>query len=225
MSTRFSNLTSQRAKQKLVHLLFSHQYTGKGYNHHRKLDGAAYTFSKIRNAYLQRLQEIHPDKHYKNNVIVTERPENNMRLDGKSPFDLNGRFVELQDAWDQYETIVRTMKKGGNAIDVEANFTMFGVGCSFADSPQERERRNEITEQACRGWFSAGAVCDINDLESNRKQATTVSLCDDDMFVSILHETTSVDGELLQRNDSMKQRKKRHSLIDDMVRSKSVFTL
>ena len=35
---------------------------------------------------------------------------------------------------------------------------MFGVGCSFDDSPEERDLRNDIMDQACRGWFSSGAI-------------------------------------------------------------------
>jgi len=35
---------------------------------------------------------------------------------------------------------------------------MFGVGCSFDDSPTERDLRNDIMDQACRGWFSSGSI-------------------------------------------------------------------
>jgi hypothetical protein len=44
---------------------------------------------------------------------------------------------------------------GGEGHD---NFTMFGVGCSFADSPEESARRAEIMDQACRGWFPSGSI-------------------------------------------------------------------
>jgi hypothetical protein len=39
-----------------------------------------------------------------------------------------------------------------------AYFTMFGVGCSFADSPEESARRAAIMDQACRGWFPFGSI-------------------------------------------------------------------
>ena len=61
----------------------------------------------------------------------------------------------LQDAWMDYETLAKVMKKVDNK-GADASFTLFGVGCSFSDNDQERERRNEIMDQAGRGWFSAG---------------------------------------------------------------------
>ena len=61
---------------------------------------------------------------------------------------------------------------------------MFGVGCSFADSAQERDYRNEIMDQACRGWFSSGALQSTSSINPKRNRAKKViPLCDDDLFV------------------------------------------
>merc|ERR1719491_309440 len=68
----------------------------------------------------------------------------------------NQPFVELVNAWEAYEKIAKPIRKNKNAE--EANFTMFGVGCSFADSPSERDYRTKIMDQACRGWFSSGSL-------------------------------------------------------------------
>jgi hypothetical protein len=96
------------------------------------------------------------------------------------------KFVELQSAWEEYHASVREVRRerhrnnndrrsrmsGDNNeknddrafdddsfIDIEdANFTMFGVGCSFADTPDERDRRDKIMEQASRGWFPSASL-------------------------------------------------------------------
>jgi hypothetical protein len=70
----------------------------------------------------------------------------------------------------------------------EANFTMFGVGCSFSDSPEERALRSEITDKACRGWFSSGEIAHTSSDTTAATQGiaeTTVSLVDDDLFMCI----------------------------------------
>lgn len=74
--------------------------------------------------------------------------------------------------------------KGGEKE--EANFTMFGVGCSFSDSPEEQQRRAEITDQACRGWFSGGQIAEVSTITNKVRDVSnsTVSLVDDDWFIS-----------------------------------------
>lgn len=76
------------------------------------------------------------------------------------------------------------------------------MGCSFADSPSEREHRNEIMEQACRGWFSSGDLAtgmlesnashstSLNDvnlrLDSSRKREVEIRIVEDHLFI---HQT------------------------------------
>ena len=63
MSTRAASVaTSQTAKRTLVNLLFQSKYTRKGPDAHRKLDVASYSYVELRDAYLKRIQLIHPDK-------------------------------------------------------------------------------------------------------------------------------------------------------------------
>jgi len=47
---------------------------------------------------------------------------------------------------------------------------VFGVGCSFADTPEERIRRNEIMDQACRGWFTDGYLQEPIVMEQNEER-------------------------------------------------------
>ena len=74
MSTRAASVaTSQTAKRTLVNLLFQSKYTRKGPDAHRKLDVASYSYVELRDAYLKRIQLIHPDKfeQYKNTKHIT----------------------------------------------------------------------------------------------------------------------------------------------------------
>ena len=127
--------TSRRAKQELVRLLFGKQYAKKGPDAHRKLDHSIYSYKDLRKAYLGRLQEIHPDKN-KSKELKSHHIEDSKRS-----------FNELQEAWDNYENLAKMMRKATNGDEADANFTLFGVGCSFSDSPAERALRDEIMEQ------------------------------------------------------------------------------
>ena len=93
-----------------------------------------------------------------------------------------------------YENLTKNTMKVSNGEGTAANFTQFGVGCSFSDNEEERALRNEITDQACRGWFSSGLVSSgvspaENASVSQSQSAETVSssnqksLIDDTMFV------------------------------------------
>lgn len=183
MSTRAAAAaTSRRAKQELVRLLFRPQYAGKGPEAHRKLDSSGYSYSDLRKAYLERIHSIHPDK-FAHHETKVENDTQNVKD------DLHSRFVELQDAWDRYEMVAKMMNvtKGDKH---EGSFTMFGVGCSFADSPEERALRSEITDQACRGWFSSGEIAHTSAYTTTRDNVNAriadkaVSLVDDDLFIS-----------------------------------------
>lgn len=119
---------ARRAKQELERLLFPS----------RPL--ALNTYRALKKAYLARLHDLHPDK--------AEDAETGKR-----------QFVELQTAWMVYERMSRTYRQASADRDgAEGDFTMFGVGCSFADNDQERKLRTEIMDQACRGWFSSGLL-------------------------------------------------------------------
>jgi len=208
MSTRASAaVSSRRAKQELVRLLFGAKYSRRGPEAHRKLDPARYSFTDLRKAYLERLQTIHPDKlrHAAispadavdvNPATAAKKSNNNdekRQQSPSAPLPLHGQFVELQEAWDRYEEVAKMIARVGRPED--ANFTLFGVGCSFSDSPQERAMRDEIMDQASRGWFSAGGIAETSSntedvLNSNKD----VPLCDDDLFVTIQdedHQTSS----------------------------------
>jgi hypothetical protein len=208
MSTRAAAAAnSSRAKRELVRLLFSSQYARRGGPEaHRKLDPHGYSFSDLKKAYLERLQAIHPDKH-KAGVD-----------DKKDSDELHSRFVELQTAWNNYEQVAKTMHKVGQGKD--ANFTMFGVGCSFSDSPEERALRHEITEQACRGWFSAGQIAETSTFEQQEQtqsQLSTppISLVDhDDLFVEDTScRTKNVAEESADNDTQAKDAKPKPSLV------------
>ena len=175
---------------------------------HKKM----HTYTQLRMAYLRQVHEMHPDKN---------RHKEQSAADSTNLFkeDVHIKFIELKNAWEEYHQSVRIVQKHTDGttssknkqaadddyLEEEDDFTMFGVGCSFADSPEERDLRNEIMEQACRGWFSSGSISIAEiDEQSKSKESTenvsflqdsagttkqtsiaqsTIKLSDDDMFV------------------------------------------
>lgn len=125
-----------------------------------------FSYSQLRAVYLQKVHDMHPDK-VAHKINVNDNNNNQQSKEMEKSAHLE--FIELKNAWEEYHASARIVQSSRRAdrADVvvwdeeeeeEDNFTMFGVGCSFADSPEERDRRNEIMEQACRGWFSSGSL-------------------------------------------------------------------
>lgn len=205
-----SAASSHRAKQELVRLLFGPKYYRQGRDAHRMLDHSIYSHSQLKSAYLERLQELHPDKRR------NESPQNDNYPNEDSA---RQEFISLQEAWDRYEEFAKALAKANNGSR-EANFTLFGVGCSFSDSAEERDMRSEITDQACRGWFSAGELGMGDDESSERKKRTASrsSLLDDDMFVGteeeVEHHSSSSSTKPIATTASTSNRK---SLFDRMM--------
>lgn len=199
-STRAASAASSRlAKQKLVQSLFAgSKYSGKGREAHKRLDHASYSFEELRAAFLKRVHEIHPDKR-------------------RSTTETKGHseFVELQSAWAKYEKLAKMMIKVGSGSS-DADFTLFGVGCSFSDSPEEQQKRSEIMDEACRGWFAAGAISETaapaatdNGPSDGRWKATPI--VDDNLFVPI--SDLSEPNEKNQ-NDGPSAKPRRKALVD-----------
>ena len=179
-----SAAASRRAIQELERLLFLEPRNSlrgsTGWQ--RKLDSQSmYSYTDLRKAYLKRLQEIHPDKHKSRNLSSDHLQS------------VKQSFNELQAAWDKYESLARNMNKVDKGDKADANFTMFGVGCSFSDNEEERARRSEITDQACRGWFPSAALPADNDQQLPSQKDVTLNskkipLVDENMFVSVQGE-------------------------------------
>jgi DnaJ-class molecular chaperone len=193
-SRAFRAASSQKLKREVVRLIFGPKYARQGPDGHRKLDPSIYSFADLKKAYLGRVQEIHPDK------IEKESPEADA---------LKRSFQELQDAWKKYEELAKLMTAPGNG-DAEANFTMFGVGCSFSDTEEERILRDEFTEQACRGWLSSALLGESS--ERNRESQVPswrikqVSLLDEALFTDM----TKVEDETkCEEENPVKQKGKR----------------
>jgi hypothetical protein len=173
-STRAASAaSSRRAKQRLVQFLFGPKYSGKGREAHKKLDHASYSFEELRAAFLERVHEIHPDKRRNNNTDTSSHHE----------------FVELQSAWAEYEKLAKMMTKVGSGSS-DANFTLFGVGCSFSDSPSEQRQRQKIMDEAGRGWFTSGIITETATTSSeggsiSRGSMIETPIVDDDLFVSV----------------------------------------
>ena len=259
--------TSQRAKHKLVNLLYKSRLSGKGTDAHRGLDAASYTYTDLRNEYLKRVQLIHPDKVKKDGGVgiargieglgensitsladttaesATQTPpikkswyddtENweqvisssstaTIHRSNTTKIDYQDQFIELQEAWETYDKFAKSMKRNKNdneMRDVQEDFTLFGVGCSFSDSMYERDKRSEIMDQASKGWFPAGALSasgnsdDDDDDDDDRiikesKEGVPitkkVSLIDDDLFVEQSdHNSSSTSNELKSTRKSL----------------------
>jgi hypothetical protein len=215
MTTRAGSAAkSLLAKQTLIKVLFSSRHSGSGLqqhnnNNHRLLDHSAYSYDDLRVAYLKRVQQLHPDK-----CRTTTNPGNDIGGGVVNSEDAKHQFVELKDAWNRYEHQAKALKRvaGGG----ETNFTMFGVGCSFCDNDDEKTLRNEIMDQACRGWFSAGALTDRTEEQGGEQKKSTslkeLTLCDDELFVNeqeIEMENTDSDCEA--------RRKSRIALVSHLI--------
>ncbi len=238
-----SAIRSRKARENLIRLLFQAQddsaAAGKPGLHlqRRNLLGATSTISntvntvdfqrghsypQLRAAYLEKVHAMHPDK-------VAALHQN-----GPPSKDLHLDFIELKNAWEEYHASVRIAQRRCNDSSIKINnnlqdekwkedesFTMFGVGCSFADSPEERDLRHEITEQACRGWLPSGSISYpeyvFQQSKSNLSQKQNivqhlrVGLSDNDMFVLDEQPMTKKDcanrKHLVQNVDKFKKKR------------------
>ncbi len=167
---------SKKVKQRLVQILFGKKYTKQGREAHRHLDYATYTYEELRKAYFEQVQLLHPDKNAskmlsENETLKISRLDSPMEpiegnwkdvedtLKRHNARNKHEEFIDLQEAWEDYHGLSKAIKKGCKTV--EGDFTMFGVGCSFSDSPAEQRRRSEIMDQAGRGWFSAGQLAEV----------------------------------------------------------------
>jgi curved DNA-binding protein CbpA len=152
MSTRAASASaSLRAQQDLVRILFG-----------VRAEEAQYSFADLRGAYLQRIQQLHPDKNHSES-----RPSRQ-------------EFHQVQLAWKKYESFAKRSWRADSSRD--ANFILFGVGCSFADNEHERQLRIQIMDQAARGWFPGGEIAGagVPPLSAAAQSATATSLLSDD---------------------------------------------
>jgi curved DNA-binding protein CbpA len=192
--------SSRQVKQELVRLLYGGKYSKTGPQGHKKLDSASYSYGELKQAYFARLQEIHPDKN-KSSQTSVEHDESKLH------------FHELQQAWDHYEDLAKDMEKV--QATGQRNFTKFGVGCSFSDNEQERALRSEITDQACRGWFSSGLLSgESNSSEADVSTKTPVTrLVDDDLFVEVDSKSSSKDPVSTETERNKNGKSPRRTLI------------
>jgi hypothetical protein len=192
-----------RAKQHLIRVLFGSEPSKSiGVQRLRVQpdhDHSQYSYSDLRSAYLERLQKLHPDKHQAMslcsngsgttsvNAGATRKQSTETSLNASDSADSNAavsidsnatsRLIELLQAWNRYEATAKGSKRVGKAENTavveEANFTMFGVGCSFSDTEQERELRTKIMDQASRGWLATGELGDAS--STHHDDSTTVT--------------------------------------------------
>ena len=140
------------------------------------------------------MHAIHPDK-----IIIAHGNKQ------QSAQDDHLQFIELENAWEEYHSSVRIVqRRNGESSssnkqspedDIwkeDDNSTMFGVGCSFADSPTERDLRNKIMDEACRGWFTSGSISYAERCDGDKKQK---GVLDYDGNMSILQNTTDTNSK------------------------------
>lgn len=230
-----SAAASRNAKLKLVELLFRDERSKVGSNGYGCFELSSYSYNELRKAYLKKLQVLHPDKTYADyNGFNRDRSRPNQFEKDADPCltkeDLKKDFQYLQSAWNRYAELSKSMSKVVQGDGAAANFTKFGVGCSFSDNDEEKALRKEITDQACRGWFSSGLVSSGLDAESDinqdidgrsnntakkcpacfkisqRASSNKYSLIDDSMFIDVEacevndNESTSRSGTEANRN-------------------------
>ncbi|KAG7346852.1 hypothetical protein IV203_005921 [Nitzschia inconspicua] len=186
--------TSRRVKQKLVNLLFGKEFSRTGPEGHRKLDYSMYKYDDLKKAYLERLHVLHPDKQRNIQRDITYSQS-------KAERNTKHEFQQLQEIWSQYDEMAKSMMKVAGGDGENANFTQFGVGCSFSDSEAERALRSHITDQACRGWFSSGLLAEQGQSgNTDPSQKATcrsykvISLIDDDLFIETTEHSRETGG-------------------------------
>ncbi len=213
---------SRDVKRNLLKLLFGDKC---GRTDPRSLE--SYSYEDLRKEYLKRLQVIHPDKINANSIDANRLGQQDADiLDPiRSKEDLKKEFQELQSTWDRYEELSKSMMKVVHGDGATANFTQFGVGCSFSDNDEERALRTEITDQACRGWFSSGLVSsglatqkgkrNEHGNENADKTSGRKSLIDDSMFVQTdsNDKDSSSSSALGQETNSKSVRRQKRTLI------------
>jgi hypothetical protein len=266
MSTRAASATaSLRAKQDLVRILFGSTVPSVAItttttklcalsSPTSRLDHSNYTYNDLRYAYLQRIQQLHPDKHKANQQQLQSHVSNPgpsskscSSAPSSSLSDTCQLFVQVQTAWKKYEAFAkmappknksswqpppRTLNQeagndptrngnnnwsstqpedrngphdqchpdSNNSNDDDANFTLFGVGCSFADNDQERQLRIQIMDQAARGWLTCGEIGDIGTTTTTTTTTTAGSHCEGattSIALSTVVPSSSQQGPLL----------------------------
>lgn len=185
MTTRAASAThSLRAKQDLVRVLFGRGADRSGPQQALPLllDHAQYSYANLRSAYLERIHKLHPDKQ----KSQRQPPSfDSTQRDGSTDIPKmigTSDFVELREAWNRYEALAKLSKrvdKGDCVNMIDANFTMFGVGCSFSDTDEQREKRAKIMDQASRGWFSAGELGDAGENVAASEVKVPLLVCED----------------------------------------------
>lgn len=213
----------------------------QGRESHRRLDYASYSYIDLKKAYFERVQLLHPDKmKFRNEDDMLKSPKQEIEALSSEENESVGwqeiseaiqksklsrgheAFVELQDAWDKYNAIAKNMNDRDGPED---NFTMFGVGCSFSDTPSEQLRRTEIMDQACRGWFSSGHLEEKSQPGDSLHQSES-DISDTDtgwrsrLGKGISDKHSQSRYKVLADTDEMKKYKstsRRRSLIDHMI--------
>jgi hypothetical protein len=191
------------------------------HHHHHSM----YSYNDLRSAYLERIHVLHPDKtkyqtlQDKDAAVRRQGAaddDGSISSSSSSKRNHHDDFVALQVAWKRYDVFVKSsLLENNNSIDkngtssnntnggfTEGSFTMFGVGCSFSDNETERALREEITNQACRGWFSAGQL----EPEVASSSGKSNDDDDDDKTMSTTLKTTKGDDAsriLLSDGDDM----------------------
>jgi hypothetical protein len=199
--------TSRQVKQKLVNMLFGKEFRKSGPDGHRQLDYSIYKYEDLKKAYLERLHVLHPDK--QRNMSSSENARSSEEVKRQE-------FHQLQEVWTQYDEMAKSMMKVTGGDGEAANFTLFGVGCSFSDNDAEKALRNDITDQACRGWFSSGLLADQSQQDDKEQPpslySTTSSLMDDSLFVEAAEEPK----ERSDKSNGTTRRSSRRTLIPGM---------
>lgn len=180
-----------RAKEKLSKLLLVHRrHDGTPETTNAFKSIMSFSYDDLRRLYLQRLQDLHPD-------TQGQRAASNVSSNIVSKRNSHAEFVELQEAWENF-TSVRVAGSSRGKCGSDGTFTRFGVGCSFSDNESEREQRNKIMDQACRGWFARGELATDTSTRQPTQGRSSISLLsnEDEMFqdrttTTVAHEKSS----------------------------------
>ena len=230
MTTRAASVAnSRRAKQQLVNLLFKADLGGQGRDAHRKLDFASYTYNDLRNAYLTKIKNIHPDKvmHQRRDLPISHNDNKDSILSDPATFTTrtddqwNESTVEMNSDWDDIINTSTPKKKSHEEfVELQAAWDAYEKIAKALQRGQSDSDIRGVQENFTR--FGVGCSFSDNIEESHRRAEIMDQACQGWCSAGQLSESSSSEIEQnrealsndMQSNGDRNSNEKM-SLIDD----------
>jgi len=207
------------AKQTLVNLLFKPMYSRKGPDAHRKLDVASYSYVELRDAYLKRIQLIHPDK-CTSKTTVSDHDQDSYNNDNhKTDQVTTSKNTDWNDfsigdesyKWDEIKQKAKKKSDHDAFIELQEAWKKYE---KLARSMQKGKSESEIRGvQENFTLFGVGCSFSDNNDEKYKRSKIMDQACKGWCASGALSETTASHNEGKQMHNATDSN--RISLIDD----------